>query len=40
MALDQVKEWDQNAQKIEEITQVTILPELYMNICNAKIYLD
>lgn len=40
LSLSHVKDWHKNPEKVQDIVQVTIIPELYMNICNAQMYLE
>ena len=40
LSLSHVKDWHKNPAKVQDIVQVTIIPELYMNICNAQMYLE
>lgn len=40
MALSHVQNWWKNPNMVQDVIQVTKVPELYMNICNAELYLD
>ena len=40
LAMEHIKEWEMRVEKYQGDMQVTILSELYINICNAQLYLE
>ena len=40
LALEHIKEWQFRVEKFQGDMQVTILSELYINICNAQLFLE